>query len=140
MEVWWKAIHKASTFAVRLLPNIFTNLILCCRSHSHSPRIRVQSLNTVTTVKMDNDDLDFELQLLAKDAGHLSIGDHELATSPLISRDAANISDFPQRGLLGRVLSLHSEELPEGTNDPRLYMNLAAPASGLVCGVQVSKF
>lgn len=87
---------------------------------------------------MDNNNL--ELQLIARGVDHMSIGEHELVTSPLVSYDAAELSDqFSHRGLLGAVLSLHSEDLPEQTKDSRLYMNLAAPASGLVCGVQVSK-
>jgi hypothetical protein len=85
------------------------------------------------------DNFDVELQLLAEGIDLQSIGDHERKTSPLISRDAANKStEFSQRGLLGSVLSLHAEGLPHHTQDPRLYLNLAAPASGLVCGVQVS--
>src|ERR1700749_2355201 len=85
------------------------------------------------------DSFDVELELLAQGIDLQSIGDHELKTSPLVSRDAANQSHgFEQRGLLGSVLSLHADSLPTCTEDPRLYLNLAAPASGLVCGVQVS--
>jgi hypothetical protein len=66
---------------------------------------------------------------------------HEVQTSPLVSRDALDVGEdvhFAQRGLLGSVLSVHAKALPVKPNDRRIYMNLDAPSSGLVCGVQVS--
>ncbi|KAG8764562.1 hypothetical protein FRC15_007546 [Serendipita sp. 397] len=67
-------------------------------------------------------------------------GDHELKTSPLATWDVIDSGavDFAQRGLLGEVLSVHADDLPKHTKDSRLYMNLDAPSSGLVCGVQGS--
>jgi hypothetical protein len=92
-------------------------------------------------------DQDLELELLALDDGVQIFGDHELKTSPLVSKDALDISQtgeatgdkeqFVQRGLLGKILSVHSEDLQRTPQDVRLYMNLDAPSSGLVCGVQV---
>lgn len=85
-------------------------------------------------------DSDTELDLL--DVEHVvhAIGDHELKTSPLVTKDAntAVSNSFSQRGLLGTVISVHAKGLPPTTNDPRIYLNLDAPASGLVCGVQGS--
>lgn len=100
---------------------------------------------------------DVELELLAQDDGTQIIGEHELKTTPLISKDALVISSllyskrsdengevkenslpFAQRALLGKILRIHSEDLKASPNDIRLYMNLDAPSSGLVCGVQVT--
>ncbi|PVF91524.1 hypothetical protein CPB86DRAFT_770568 [Serendipita vermifera] len=95
-------------------------------------------------------DLDLELELLGLDDGVQIFGEHELKTSPLVSKDALDLSianqaagqeegeQFVQRGLLGRILSIHSEDLQHKPKDVRLYMNLDAPSSGLVCGVQGS--
>ena len=84
-------------------------------------------------------DSDGELDLLDTNQIIRTIGDHELKTSPLVTKDAVDISNgFPQRGLLGTVLSVHADGLPSNTIDPRIYLNLDAPSSGLVCGVQVS--
>ncbi|PVF92780.1 hypothetical protein CPB86DRAFT_716798 [Serendipita vermifera] len=95
-------------------------------------------------------DLDLELELLALDDGIQIFGEHELKTSPLVSKDALDLSiasqadseqeseQFVQRGLLGKILSIHSEDLQHTPKDVRLYMNLDAPSSGLVCGVQGS--
>jgi hypothetical protein len=85
------------------------------------------------------EDSDCELELLALDNGAQIFGDHELKTAPLVIRDVTSLSDgFVQRALLGKVLSVHSNGIPSRTQDPRIYMNLDAPSSGLVCGVQVS--
>ncbi|PVF93467.1 hypothetical protein CPB86DRAFT_715372 [Serendipita vermifera] len=87
---------------------------------------------------------DVELELLAQDDGTQIIGEHELKTTPLISKDALNGEvkenslPFAQRALLGKILRIHSEDLKASPNDIRLYMNLDAPSSGLVCGVQGS--
>jgi hypothetical protein len=84
-------------------------------------------------------DSDGELELLELGQTIQTIGEHELKTSPLVTRDAIVLSEqFAQRGLLGSVLSVHATGLPQRTNDPRIYLNLDAPSSGLVCGVQVS--
>lgn len=84
-------------------------------------------------------DSDGEFDLLDLDQIVPDIGEHELKTSPLVTRDAASVSGrFSQKGLLGTVLSIHADGLPAKTMDPRIYLNLDAPSSGLVCGVQVS--
>jgi hypothetical protein len=102
---------------------------------------------------------DVELELLAQDDGTQILGEHELKTTPLISKDALDLSKslsvkredgngeeiansvlFAQRALLGKILSVHSENLKGIPDDIRLYMNLDAPSSGLVCGVQVINF
>jgi len=84
-------------------------------------------------------DSDGELELLDLDQTVQTIGEHELKTSPLVTRDVIALSEqFAQRGLLGSVLSVHATGLPHRTVDPRIYLNLNTPSSGLVCGVQVS--
>ena len=69
---------------------------------------------------------------------------HSLVTAPVLTRDAVNvcyqknwIDAFPQRGLLGSVLSVNQRGLVRHSSDPRIYVNLDAPSSGLICGVQV---
>jgi hypothetical protein len=103
-----------------------------------------------------------EFQLLPQNHRAQYLGDHELKTSPLVSKDALDlctahltkraklkardgeevekVERFSQRGLLGRVIRTHSESLRATPEDVRLYMNLDAPSSGLVCGVQVSDY
>lgn len=86
----------------------------------------------------DFDDSDCELGLLSPDDDIQIFGEHELNTAPLVTKDVANLSNgFVQRGLLGKVLSVHADGIPLKTKDPRIYINLNAPSSGLVCGVQV---
>lgn len=64
--------------------------------------------------------------------------DNEARNAPLMTKDAANIAQiFKQRALLGTILSVHQNCLHEKLCDPRIYMNLDVPSSGLVCGVQV---
>jgi hypothetical protein len=82
-----------------------------------------------------------EFDLLASEDDAQTFVQHEVQTSPLVSRDALDIGEhvhFAQRGLLGSVLSVHAKALPIKPHDRRIYMNLDAPSSGLVCGVQVS--
>jgi hypothetical protein len=83
-------------------------------------------------------DSDGELDLLKSSQTVRIMGEHETKTSPLVTRDAVLLSDqFAQRGVLGTVLSVHADGIPGNTIDPRIYLNLNAPSSGLVCGVQV---
>lgn len=86
------------------------------------------------------DESELELELLSLDPGPQTIGEHELKTSPLITYDAAKLTadQFTQRGLLGGVLAVNASGLPPTLKDPRIYINLDAPSSGLVCGVQGS--
>ncbi|PVF93461.1 hypothetical protein CPB86DRAFT_801212 [Serendipita vermifera] len=101
-----------------------------------------------------------EFQLLPQTHRAQSLGEHELKTSPLLTKDSLDlciaqlekrgksangnakegekVERFSQRGLLGRVTRTHSENLKPIPGDVRLYMNLDAPSSGLVCGVQGS--
>jgi len=69
---------------------------------------------------------------------------HSMVTAPVLTRDAINAcyqdnwtDAFPQRGLLGSVLSVNQRGSARNSNDPRIYINLDAPSSGLICGVQV---
>ena len=69
---------------------------------------------------------------------------HSLVTAPILTRDALDayyrnnsVNVFPQRGLLGSVFSIHQRGSVQNSSDPRLYINLDAPSSGLICGVQV---
>lgn len=85
------------------------------------------------------DSREFELLGLDED-GYRTFEEHEVRTAPLVSRDAVDLGEpFPQRALLGSVLSIHADSLPSRPNDRRVYMNLDAPSSGLVCGVQVGR-
>jgi hypothetical protein len=83
-----------------------------------------------------------EFELLAthhEDEDAQSYVRHEVQTAPLVSRDALDVGEhnFAQRGLLGSVVSVHSKALLGKPVDRRIYINLDAPSSGLVCGVQV---
>lgn len=65
-----------------------------------------------------------------------------LNLAPVVTRDAINarnkqIDLFPQRGLLGSVYSVNQRRSAQNVSDPRLYVNLNTPSSGLICGVQV---
>ncbi|KAG8831139.1 hypothetical protein FRC17_003588, partial [Serendipita sp. 399] len=85
-------------------------------------------------------DSDVELEFLSLDEDVQVFGEHELKTTPLATREAVDVQEdeLAQRGLLGKVLSVHGEDFPLKLGDPRIYMNLDAPSSGLVCGVQGS--
>jgi hypothetical protein len=86
----------------------------------------------------NDDGSDCEMELLPVGNVAQAFGDHELRTAPLVSKDAIALrGNFAQRGFMGSVFSVHAEDLPSNTTDPRVYMNLDAPSSGLVCGVQV---
>lgn len=93
---------------------------------------------------MSSNKVDPELSLLAgsKFATDGGAQLHQIASAPLFTREAANLSGQTfQRGLLGTSVTIHSErDFPTAPNDPRLYLNLNAPTSGLVCGVQVTHF
>jgi hypothetical protein len=105
-----------------------------CSGSSHQP-----PRSSILQSSFIMSDSDGELDLLDQDQPVQKIGEHELRTSPLVTRDAiARSYQFSQRGLLGSVLSVHASGLPPKTSDPRIYLNLDAPSSGLVCGVQVS--
>ena len=87
-------------------------------------------------------DSDPELALLSEvavDDDDKSTGkaDHALRTAPIFTGDAyerIGSSIFPQRGLYGRLL----ESSPGAKlNSLKLFINLDAPFSGIVCGVQV---
>src|SRR5258708_2148907 len=72
---------------------------------------------------------------------------HSLVTAPILTRDAVNAcyqknwaDAFPQRGLLGSIVAINQRGTMRHAFDPRLYINLDAPSSGLICGVQVCVF
>jgi hypothetical protein len=71
---------------------------------------------------------------------HAGLLDHQKASAPLFTREAGErMGQTYQRGLLGSVLNIHADHaFPTQPMDPRIYLNLNAPSSGLVCGVQVS--
>lgn len=80
-----------------------------------------------------------EFELLSLDNEEHSFVSHEVQTCPLVTRDVLDMGEkFAQRGLLGGVISIHGKNLRDKPQDRRIYMNLDAPSSGLVCGVQVS--
>ncbi|KAG8782690.1 hypothetical protein FRC19_007403 [Serendipita sp. 401] len=85
-------------------------------------------------------DSDVELDLLSLDEDVQNFGEHEIKTAPLATREAIEAQEdgLEQRGLLGKVLFVHGNGLTPSVQDPRLYINLDAPSSGLVCGVQGS--
>jgi hypothetical protein len=92
----------------------------------------------MSSVNFNDDGSDCELELLPFGNMAQTFGNHELRTAPLVSRDAVALcGNFAQRGFMGSVFSVHAEDLPSTTADSRVYMNLDAPSSGLVCGVQV---
>jgi len=87
---------------------------------------------------------DPELILLARgeSSGDIDrdLPEHQKASAPLFTREAGEkMGQTYQRGLLGSVLKIHTDHaFPTQPMDPRIYLNLNAPSSGLVCGVQVS--
>ncbi|THH33568.1 hypothetical protein EUX98_g516 [Antrodiella citrinella] len=113
---------------------------------------RQKILATSKTAKTNGEKLDYgedddnsEHTLL----GHIELDtreatDHEVRTAPIFTRDAYIAAGgavcFPQRGVLGTVLSMGDMPGTEGTkpDDSRLYVNSNAPFSALVCGVQGS--
>lgn len=72
--------------------------------------------------------------------GDRDLPEHQKASAPLFTREAGEkMGQTYQRGLLGSVLKIHTNHaFPTQPMDPRIYLNLNAPSSGLVCGVQVS--
>ena len=91
--------------------------------------------------------MDAELMLLEschRKATGLLPKTHSLVTAPILTRDALNacysdnwVNAFPQRGLLGSVIYVNQRGSVQSSSDPRLYIILDAPPSGLICGVQV---
>ncbi|KAG9038322.1 hypothetical protein FRB95_001734 [Tulasnella sp. JGI-2019a] len=84
---------------------------------------------------------DHELALLDGDAPDELA--HEVVTAPLVTRDAYLFggglrSSIPQYGILGSIVSIHSQNAIDGHVDPRIYLNTNAPFSAVVCGVQGS--
>ncbi|KAG8929014.1 hypothetical protein FRC01_005053 [Tulasnella sp. 417] len=68
---------------------------------------------------------------------------HQIVTAPLITRDAFMFEDgltkaVPQYGVLGSIVSVHSQGMVEAHGDNRIYLNTNAPFSAVVCGVQGS--
>ncbi|KAF8803657.1 hypothetical protein BYT27DRAFT_7144034 [Phlegmacium glaucopus] len=70
------------------------------------------------------------------------LSNHDLATAPLLTREAylftASTGRATQYGVLGKALAIHSKSKSEVPNDQRLYLNTNAPFSALICGVQGS--
>jgi len=66
--------------------------------------------------------------------------DHSARNAVLVTGDAEKLSpgNFPQRAVLGTILSQHARSLPKTTEDPKLYLNVNIPFSALICGVQGS--
>jgi hypothetical protein len=91
--------------------------------------------------------MDAELTLLKSCSRNVTgplLKTHALVTAPVVTRDALSVcvrdnsvDTFPQMGLLGSVLSVNRRGSLQDPSDPRLYVNLNTPSSGLICGVQV---
>jgi len=66
--------------------------------------------------------------------------EHSDRNAVLVTGDAEKLSpgQFPQRAVLGTILSQHAQGLPKTTEDPKLYLNVNSPFSALICGVQGS--
>jgi hypothetical protein len=45
---------------------------------------------------------------------------------------------FPQRAVIGSIVSQHAHGFPKTTSNPKLYLNVNTPFSALICGVQGS--
>ncbi|KAF8897407.1 hypothetical protein BD779DRAFT_1608026 [Infundibulicybe gibba] len=62
--------------------------------------------------------------------------EHDLLTSPIITRDAyivgASKGYWSQYGVMGRIISTHYKKEVEMPDDPRLYVNTNAPFSAVV--------
>ncbi|KAF4619953.1 hypothetical protein D9613_005364 [Agrocybe pediades] len=108
------------------------------------------STNGYSTSLSETQDQSEEWQLL-EDSGDsevepidqdVAISRHDLATAPLITREAyaetARSGRASQYGVLGKVLSIQSKDRSEKIDDQRLYLNTNAPFSAIVCGVQGS--
>lgn len=90
---------------------------------------------------------DDETDLLCEDDGIQgtpslsSATGHNLRTAPVITGDALRLLGteiFPQRAIYGRVISQHgSGLLPIIPTDREVLINVNAPFSAVVCGVQV---
>ncbi|KAG9018997.1 hypothetical protein FRB90_007377 [Tulasnella sp. 427] len=68
---------------------------------------------------------------------------HQIVTAPLITRDAFVYGDglsnsVRQYGVIGSIVSIHSQGSIEPYDDKRVYLNTNAPFSAVVCGVQGS--
>ncbi|MBW0526223.1 hypothetical protein O181_065938 [Austropuccinia psidii MF-1] len=64
----------------------------------------------------------------------------EFKNVPIITGDAATLSNhqFPQRTILGTVISQHARDFPKNLQIPKLYINTNTPFSAIICGVQGS--
>ncbi|PIL36893.1 hypothetical protein GSI_00583 [Ganoderma sinense ZZ0214-1] len=104
--------------------------------------------STCATSRIDSE---VEMHLLNFDTTLDNAADqHELATAPLLTRAAYEMSGLAQKnsqyGVLGSVTAIWQvyliRNLDKGHNytpqDPRLYINTNAPFSAIVCGVQGS--
>lgn len=89
-------------------------------------------------------ELEPELDLLGDDPSISEEGsaamNHARRTAPVLTGDALSILGsnlIPQRALYGRIISQHSQGIPERATIPQIYINTNAPFSAVVCGVQV---
>ncbi|KAF5321273.1 hypothetical protein D9619_000751 [Psilocybe cf. subviscida] len=92
-----------------------------------------------------------ELQLIdeddaSSDENTQTLGDHDLNTAPLFTRDgylrARQAGRATQYGVFGKIKDIKLDLIYKGesekVDEPRLYLNTNAPFSAIVCGVQGS--
>lgn len=85
---------------------------------------------------------DPELRLLSLDSPHdgFEAPQHERTNAPLFTADVLDSmpTEFPQRAVLGSVISQHAPGFPLATEGPQIYINTNTPFSTVICGVQGS--
>ncbi|PLW21300.1 hypothetical protein PCANC_05035 [Puccinia coronata f. sp. avenae] len=89
---------------------------------------------------------DPELELLQLPAITNGIGgsdhtlEHSTRNAVLVTGEAEQLSPgkFPQRAVIGSIVSQHAHGFPKTTSNPKLYLNVNTPFSALICGVQGS--
>ena len=94
-------------------------------------------------LRWGDEDPDPELDLLGIDVlggGEDPAAKHAFKTAPVFTGDALDVLGaevLPQRALYGRLISQNAPNLEDHVASPKLYVNINAQFSALVCGVQV---
>ncbi|KAG8885147.1 hypothetical protein FRB97_001965 [Tulasnella sp. 331] len=133
------SIPKLATFEFTIpIPRKFRDVSEL--SQPTNPKVISPTTPALPTSSASNPE-DNELVLLDGDAPHELA--HEVVTAPLVTRDAYLFgeglrSSIPQYGILGSIVSIHSQSTVDSHEDPRIYLNTNAPFSAVVCGVQGS--
>ncbi|KNZ58270.1 uncharacterized protein VP01_1961g3 [Puccinia sorghi] len=106
--------------------------------------LQIDAVPGIAKQKMPKKDPELDLLQLPSQGGAVGLGygtlEHSDRNAVLVTGDAEKLSPgkFPQRAVLGTILSQHARGFPKTIENPKLYLNVNSPFSALICGVQGS--